>query len=198
MRPESPGVVEHRQERQLEPLVLASPLLEPILREWPAVALPDCWLVAGALAQTVWNDAFGFAPRHGINDIDLVYFDAADLSEAAEAHHSARIQPLFNELPVRIDVKNEARVHLWYGAKFGYQIRPYTSTEDAIGSFPTTATALGVRPDATGLSICAPFGLSDLFNLVVRPNKRQITRAIYETKVRRWKDLWPHLKFFAW
>jgi hypothetical protein len=32
---------------------------------------------------------------------------------------------------------------------------------------------------------CAPFGLDDLFGLVVRPNKRQITRAIYEAKVER-------------
>ncbi|MBL8893277.1 MAG: nucleotidyltransferase family protein [Rhizobiales bacterium] len=198
MRPESPGVDGGSKARKLEALVLASPILAPVLRDWPAIALPDCWLVAGALAQTAWNDAFRVAPRHGISDIDLVYFDATDLSESAEAHHSDRIQRLSYELPVRIGVKNEARVHLWYGGKFGYEIRPYVSTEDAIGSSPATATALGVRPDAAGLSNCAPFGLRDLFNLVVRPNKRQIARAIYETKVRRWEDLWPRLTIMEW
>lgn len=198
MRPDSPGLDDNGEARKLGALILASPILAPILRDWSAIALPDCWLVAGALAQTVWNASFGFAPGHGISDIDLVYFDVADLSETAEAHHAARIHRLFHELPVRIDVKNEARVHLWYGAKFGYEIQPYASTEDAIGSFPTTATALGVRPGASGLSIRAPFGLSDLFHLVVRPNKRQITRPIYEAKISRWKDLWPHLTYLSW
>src|SRR6201998_1885163 len=32
----------------------------------------------------------------------------------------------------------------------------------------------------SGLSIAAPYGLSDLFGVVVRPNKVQITRAVYE------------------
>ena len=37
---------------------------------------PVCWLASGALAQSVWNHAFGFAPEHGVSDVDLVYFDA--------------------------------------------------------------------------------------------------------------------------
>jgi hypothetical protein len=37
-------------------------------------------------------------------------------------------------------------VHLWYAEKFGNVLAPYTSTEDAITTFPTTATAIGVQP----------------------------------------------------
>jgi hypothetical protein len=44
----------------------------------------------------------------------------------------------------------------------------------------------------------APFGLDDLFGLVVRPNKRQITRAIYKAKVDRWRSIWPWLTFLPW
>src|SRR4029077_1290893 len=43
-----------------------------------------------------------------------------------------------------------------------------------------------------------PFGLDDLFGLVVRPNKRQITRAIYEAKVDRWRPIWPRLTYLPW
>src|SRR5690606_17633631 len=92
----------------------------------------------------------------------------------------------------------EARVHLWYEARFGYPIRPYRSMEDAIRSFPTTATAVGVRPEAGGLRIFAPFGLSDLFGLTVRANPAQITRAIYEAKTSRWLALWPRLRVTPW
>jgi hypothetical protein len=160
--------------------------------------LPDCWLVAGALAQTFWNNAFGLPLAHGIADVDIVYFDADDLSEEAELRHSRRIRDLFAELPLRIDVKNEARVHLWFEAKFGQTIPPYVSTADAISTFPTTATAIGIQRTMTQLRLVAPYGLDDLLDLIVRPNKKQITRSVYEAKVARWLTLWPRLHVLSW
>lgn len=183
---------------ELEDIVFKSPLLVSLLQRWSEIALPDCWLVAGAIAQTVWNHAFGLPPSHGINDLDIVYFDADDLSEQAEAGHVARVREMFSDLPVWIDVKNEARVHCWYEAKFGYSIPPYKSTLDAITTFPTTATAVGLRPNGYGLDYCAPFGLSDLLNGIVRPNKKQITQPIYEQKVKRWTAVWPGLRVVDW
>ncbi|WP_312884126.1 nucleotidyltransferase family protein [Rhizobium laguerreae] len=81
------------------------------------------------MAHSVWNRRFGFPPVHGINDIVIVYFDASDLSEDAEAEHAVRVRRAFSDLPVWIDVKNEARVYLWYEAKSGYPIKRYTSTD---------------------------------------------------------------------
>nr|WP_210316491.1 nucleotidyltransferase family protein [Rhizobium leguminosarum] len=172
--------------------------MSPLLERWHEIALPDAWLVAGAIAQTVWNHTFGLPLANGINDIDIVYFEANGLSEEAEADHAARIRTTFSDLPIWIDVKNEARVHLWYEAKFGYPIEPYTSTINAIATFPTTATAVGVRPHNGGLELCAPFGLSDLLGGVVRANKRQITREVYERKVDRWIKVWPELVVVSW
>ena len=182
----------------LQTIILKCPLLVPILDRWDRIALPDAWLAAGAIAQTVWNHAFALPPTHGIGDIDIVYFDGDDLSEEAEAAHAKRIDGLFVDLPVRIDVKNEARVHLWYEGKFGAPIRPYRSTRDAIATFPTTATAVGLRPSRDRLEICAPFGLADLLAPIVRANRSQITRAIYERKVERWRALWPGLAIESW
>lgn len=180
-------------------LVLArSPIVAAIVDRWPEIGLPDCWLVAGCLAQTVWNDAFGLPATHGISDIDLVYFDAGDLSEEAEAGHAARLRALFADLGLRLDVKNEARVHLWYAAKFGNALPPYVSTEDAITTFPTTATAVGVQPHPDGLHVFSPYGLSDLLGLIVRPNKKQITQPIYDAKVKKWQARWPGLRVVAW
>jgi len=186
------------QRVDLQTIVRKSPLLSPILGNWNRIALPDAWLVAGAIAQTVWNHAFGMPPTHGINDIDIVYFDGADLSEDAEAAHATRIRNLFADLPVSIDVKNEARVHLWYEEKFGSPIKPYASIEEAIATFPTTATAVGIRPAGDGLDICATFGLGDLLAPIVRANSRQITREIYERKVNRWSAFWPGLRIEGW
>jgi hypothetical protein len=179
-------------------IVLASPLLRSVLKRWDAIALPDCWLVAGAVAQTVWNHSFGLEPAHGISDIDIVYFDPDDLSQASEERHAARLREALSDLPAWIDVKNEARVHLWYEAKFGYPIRPYASIVDAIATFPTTATAIGIRPNSDKLSLHAPYGFTDLLGSIVRPNKKQITRQIYETKLARWRALWPKLVVIDW
>lgn len=183
---------------ELQAIVSKSPLLSSVLGEWDKIALPDSWLVAGAIAQTVWNDAFGFPPAYGIQDVDIVYFDPDDLSEDSEAEHSARIRTAFSGLPVWIDVKNQARVHCWYEGKFGYSINPYTSTAEAITTFPTTAAAVGLRPVHPNLELCAPYGLSDLLSATVRPNKKQITREIYEKKIARWIKLWPELRIVGW
>ena len=161
---------------RLRSIVVQSPLLAPVLDNWQNLALPDCWLAAGAVAQTVWNHILGLPLSYGISDIDLVYFDESDLSESGEAERAARARNALSGLPVWIDVKNEARVHLWYEAKFGRSIAPYASVTDAIASFPTTATAIGIRPSPEGLQLYAPYGISDLLGLVVRPNRKQITR----------------------
>lgn len=183
---------------ELQAIVSKSPLLSSVLSNWDEIALPDTWLVAGAIVQTVWSHIFGFPPTYGIQDVDIVYFDPDDLSEASEAEHSARIRATFSGLPVWIDVKNQARVHSWYEAKFGYPIDPYTSTAEAITTFPTTAAAVGLRPGLPNLELCAPYGLSDLLSATVRPNKKQITREIYEKKIDRWIKLWPELAIVGW
>lgn len=188
----------HSHENQLRQVLLRSPIVVPIIDRWPDIGLPDCWLVAGCLAQTVWNDAFGLPAARGISDIDLVYFDGGDLSAETEAAHAARIRALFADRGLWVDVKNEARVHLWYAEKFGNALPPYVSTEDAITTFPTTATAIGVQPRANGLRVFSPYGLSDLLGLVVRPNKKQITRPIYDAKVKKWLARWPGLRVVDW
>ncbi|MBV8737219.1 MAG: nucleotidyltransferase family protein [Alphaproteobacteria bacterium] len=172
--------------------------LAEILERFDEIALPDSWLVAGSIAQTIWNLRCDQPAEQGIKDVDLIYFDGRDFSVDAEAGHERRIRDLFRHLPIKLDVKNEARVHLWYQERFGYGIRPYRSSTDAIVTFPTTATAIGVRRTYGEFEYCAPFGLDDLFSLVVRPNKKQITRAIYEAKIERWRSLWPRLTIVPW
>lgn len=174
------------------------PFLKIVMARFDAIDLPDAWLVAGAVAQSVWNDTTGRSPTHGMKDIDIVYFDDSDLSASAEAGHEARLRALFAGLPLELDVKNEARVHLWYADAFGTGIEPYRSTADAIATFPTTATSIGIRPGRGTMDVCAPFGLDDLFVGIVRPNKRQVTQSVYDAKTARWRTLWPELTYVDW
>lgn len=168
------------------------------LKRLAALKLPSWYLAAGCIAQTIWNSAHGKASQSDIADYDLVYYDPNDTTVESEQAIGREAELLVADLPVELDVKNQARVHLWYSGHFGYGIQPYTSTEDAIGTWPTTATAVGVRLGECKLDVSAPFGLDDLFNLVVRANRVQITPDIYEAKVARWISRWPSLKVMAW
>lgn len=186
-----------QRSQQLANLALQNPWLKTVFTRTPELGLPNWYVGAGALCQTVWNDEHEFPLTEHISDIDLVYFDS-DLSEESESNHILNTQKCFSDIPIHIDLKNQARVHLWYEDRFGYPIAPYISVEQAIATWPTTATAVGMTLDNDILTVCAPFKLDDLFNLVVRPNKLQITRAIYEAKVSRWQKHWPKLQIVGW
>ena len=169
-----------------------------VLRRVPSLGLRDWYLGAGAVAQTVWNSAHGFDPAHAIRDYDIAYFDDSDLSESAERAAEAAAERLLADVGATVDVTNEARVHLWYGERFGRDIPAYESVEAAIATWPATATCVGVRYEGDRLVVCAPFGLSDLFDLVVRPNKAIVSRSVYEAKAARWKSAWPRLEVIPW
>ena len=124
---------------------------------------------------------------HGLRDVDFVYFQK-DQSETDEEIDREKIKTLFKDLPVPIDVINEARVHEWYPEKFGYPISAYTSSEDGISTW-LPAFSIGIRPEDLSLKIYAPFGLSDAFDMTVRPNKRQITEDIFLKMVSR-REWW--------
>ena len=183
---------------RLEPALASSPWLEQVLGALPALGLPRAHVAAGAVAQTVWNHATGRPPGHGIADLDIVYFDPADLSEEAEQAAAARVRAAVPALPLRLDVKNQARVHLWYEGRFGRPIRPYRSIAEAVATYPTTATALAIRRAGGRLHGHAPFGLDDLLALTIRPNRRLVSEAVYRAKATRWQALWPELQVLPW
>jgi hypothetical protein len=171
--------------------------------------MPNWYLGAGCIAQTVWNSFHGFELTRNIQDYDLAYFDSTDLSVETEERTIRKAQSALNDLGVTIDVKNEARVHLWYKKHFGNAIRPYQSIEDAIASWPTTATSIGVRYEEDGsLLVYAPFGLDDLLSIIVRPNRKQAEyfltedeltgREVYNQKAQKWVKAWPKLVVVPW
>ncbi|HEX6355836.1 nucleotidyltransferase family protein [Actinophytocola sp.] len=172
-------------------------LLTEVLARAATLALPDWYLTAGCLVQTVWNVVTDRPPTAGIRDYDLFYFDDTDLGWDAEDEVIRAGRRVFGDLPV--EIRNEARVHLWYEDRFGVPCPPYQSSEAAIDSFAMTTCCLGIRLDpGDRWRVYAPHGLADVFNLVVRPNPVLAPREVYETKARRWREQWPELTVLPW
>ncbi|PZM61982.1 nucleotidyltransferase family protein [Paenibacillus dendritiformis] len=184
---------------QLITIIERSEFLRDVFNRAKTLELESYFVGAGCITQTVWNHLTGRPLTYGISDIDIVYFDDANLSFEEEDIILKRATLCFKDIPIPVDVKNQARVHLWYELKFGIRLNPYGSVEEAITTWPTTATSLGVRVEQQGnWHVYAPFGLEDLFNLTLRPNKTLITEGIYQQKVAKWKSKWPELNVKAW
>ncbi len=176
----------------LETILRENSLFQMIFLRANQVNLPNWYVAGGCITQTVWNWKMRLPTLHGLKDVDLVYFNPNESALDEEAQR-LRIKKLFSDLPIPIDVINEARVHEWYPKKFGYSIPPYTSTEDGISTW-LPAFSVGIRLEGTQFKIFAPFGLSDTFNMIVRVNKRQITGSIYTNMVNRLQRDWPNIQ----
>ncbi len=173
--------------------------LTEVLARARLLDLPGWYLVAGCLSQTVWNAVTGQPPEAGIDDYDLAYFDARDLSWEAEDAVIKAAGEVFAGLPAPVQVRNQARVHLWYERAFGVPCPPHDSTEAAIDTFEATTACLGVRLLADGSwRVYAPHGLADVFNLVVRPNPVLAPGRVYLAKAARWQRQWPALTVLPW
>lgn len=117
----------------------------------------DYYVGGGCVTQTVWNALTGREPNYGIHDVDIVYYDP-DPAEQKERGMARHIADKLDGLPMETDIKNEARVHLWYERRFGYPVKPCRSVEDAIrtcicGIFSSAGTA-GGKAGAGPHSIC--------------------------------------------
>ncbi|MET9229852.1 nucleotidyltransferase family protein [Lentzea sp. NPDC003310] len=172
-------------------------VLTEVLEGAAELDLPGWYLTAGCVFQTVWNVVTGRPATEGVLDHDLFYFDASDLSWEAEDAVIRAGSSRFGTTAV--EIRNEARVHLWYEAKFGVPCPPHDCTESAIDSFAATTCCVGVRVEPGGRwRVYAPHGLSDVFDLVVRPNPVLAPRSVYEAKTARWREQWPELAVLPW
>jgi len=180
-------------------IVLADPLIGEALRRAAALALPDWLIVSGALYNAVWNRLSGRPSGYGTKDIDLFYFEASDLSWEAEDAVIRRAGPVFAALPVPVEVRNQARVHLWYEARFGGRYPRLASSAQALGTFAARTHAVGVRLDAAGRpQLSAPFGLDDIFSFRLVPNRVLDNRRTYEEKAARARQNWPEIETMPW
>ncbi len=187
------------QLKVLEKIIMSNKTLEEVISKAHLSGIENYYIGAGCIAQTVWNYMSGNPLEYGIKDIDFAFFDDKNIDYKYENSVVLKMKELFSNLQVDIDVKNQARVHIWYENHFSYKIQPYTSLEAALNTWPTTATAIGVRREHNGeLKVYAPFGLNDLFGKIVRANKVQINREIYEVKVSRWLSTWLDLLVIPW
>ena len=193
------GAGEAAQRAALAAIVRSSPLLMEVLRGLRDDGLADHLLVAGAIYNLVWNRLTGRPDLTGINDIDVFYFDDRDLSYEAEDLVIRRLAARFAHLPLPVQVRNQARVHLWFPQKFGVPFGPLRSSGEMLGRYASRTHAVAARLEADdSLTIVAPFGLDDIFSFRITPNPVLMNKPAHDAKGARAKSVWPELTVVPW
>jgi hypothetical protein len=153
----------------------------------------ESWCIgAGAIRNLVWDALHGYEIPTHLADVDVAYFDASDLSSTRDAEIQSRLAAHCPGIPW--EVTNQAAVHLWFESVFGHSVPPLTSLSDAIASWLEYATAVGLTllDDGT-VAVWAPYGLDDLFSMVVRRNPTRVSIDTYRKRVeqKRYLERWP-------
>lgn len=173
-------------------LVRQNPVNAAILERLPQLETfaPGVMLVAGSLFGTVWNVQSGRPAAENIKDYDLFYWDA-DLSYEAEDAVIRQAAELLADLDAPIELRNQARVHLWFNPKHGLNRPPLRSAREGIDQFLVECTCLGV--DARG-EVYAPYGLDDMAAGVLKLNALNHSPGLYAAKAASYLVRWPWLR----
>lgn len=189
-----------KTERDIIDLIREDEWMMDILRVAEKLNLPDWWIGAGFIRSKVWDYLHGYKKRTPLPDVDLIYFDKDDFagedenfSTKAEDKYQEEISK-FND-NVKWSVTNQARMHL------AHRREPYKNSEEGLSEWSETATCVGVRLENGKLKLIAPYGVSDLVNLIVRPIPAYETKFgydpdVFKTRIRdkEWLKKWPKLK----
>src|ERR1700731_1865292 len=128
------------------------------LGRFEEVTLPDTWLLAGGIAQTIWNLGPGQPAEFGLKDVDLIYFDELNLSFEREASYERRLQvsrKTQTPAPLRIGPGNPRCCNLGHRDKHrvgssATSRRCPRAVGSALGDRPSSEPLLGAHRDAAG------------------------------------------------
>ncbi|MEM7427619.1 MAG: nucleotidyltransferase family protein [Pseudomonadota bacterium] len=166
------------------------PHIVSVLEHVEALDLPDCWVAAGLIRNAIWDRLSGIPVRlETAADVDVVYFNPADLGKDADQAHEARLRAAAPTL--EWEVRNQARMHLKNGDE------PYADTEDGLRHFLETVAAIGARLREGRIELIAPYGVDDILKMILRPTASGRARPheyLARLERKRWHEIWPKLE----
>ena len=158
-----------------------------VLKTVRDLKLNDCWIGAGFVRNKVW-DIIHEIDRTELNDIDVIYFNKSNTTKDFDLAIEDKLRIINPDL--NWSVKNQSRMNVRNGHK------EYDDCNDAISFWPETATSIAVRLNFEDqIDYLAPYGLEDLFNLLVIPTPN-FDLTVYNERIekKRWKEKWCKLE----
>lgn len=186
----------NEQESQLIEIIKNEAWLMEILQAVQNLNLPDWFVAAGAIRNTVWDVLHEYKKRTPLNDLDIAYCDLTNLSSEKDKVLEKELEKTFSGYCTNFF--NQARAHLKKGSNTRI---PATISEEGIRYWIETPTCVGIRLERDlSFTICQPYGISDLMNLVVRPIPQPFQDLkLYQKRMqeKQWQKTWPKLKIYS-
>ena len=174
---------------------LTNPINRKILERLPILGLPQACLVAGCVWQPFLNLRSNKPVADQLHDYDVFYFDPTDLSFETEDRVIRQAAALFQDIDSVIEIRNQARIHLWYPDRFGCHCPPMSSAREAIARFPVRGTCLGLGAEPGGHVVSIePYGWDDLRQGILRPNPDCVDPTAFARKAASYQKRWPDLR----
>lgn len=184
--------IQNNNEIQLATLLKQDVYRMDLLKAIHRIKSKELWIAGGFVRNMVWDSLHGYKHRSELGDVDVFYFDIENIEKNEELKLSKKLNRILPN--VNWSIKNQARMHLHDNNQ------QYKNLEDALTKFPDTSSAVAVRlNNLNEIVIIAPFGLEDLFNLVVKPTpscqQNLLTYKKYKSRQieKKWTTIWPLL-----
>lgn len=180
------------RENELLEIIKGDKRLMRILQVAQSVNLPNWYIGAGVIRNTVWDTLHEVPQPSPIRDIDFIYYSAEPIDEVPIRK---KLQEVFPN--VEWDIKNSATVHEWYKAKRNIDRPALFSSEEDIDAWPETASCIGIRiTKDNSFLIYAPYGINDLLDMVFRRNKTNeysVSPEVFKRRVidKKIAQRWP-------
>ncbi|PKV48851.1 hypothetical protein ATE84_0865 [Aquimarina sp. MAR_2010_214] len=174
-------------EQELIKIIKSDLWMIGILKIVRDLRLNDCWVGAGFIRNKIWDEKHG-KNRTELNDIDVIHFDKSNSTKQYDSQIESKLRIANPNL--NWSVKNQSRMNIRNGHE------QYTDSNEAISFWPETATSIAVKLDFKNqIKYIAPYGLEDLFNLLVIPTPK-FDLTIYNERIekKRWKEKWNKLE----
>ena len=192
--------IEEQNKKFIEIIKKNSELME-ILDYIEELKLPNFYIAAGMVFQTIWKKYKKKDLNYKVKDVDIVYYDEDNLDKEKEEKLERQIEGYFNSKGInyKFDVHNEARMHLWKKENENKNIDQYKNSEDAIYQWIATVHAIGITKEKGKIKVYAPYGLTDIFTRTIRPIKHKYnSKELYDKKVESWKKRFDNLTIIEW
>ncbi|MCA3277110.1 MAG: nucleotidyltransferase family protein [Roseomonas sp.] len=179
-----------RDAADIADLIAHNPRMMRCLAVLAAHGPAGAWIGAGFVRNAVWDHLSGQdTEANPPADLDVVFHDQINATTERDSVFEAALHIASPDLPW--SVRNQARMHERNGH------RPYRDVADAMAHWPETATAIAARLGPQGVEILAPFGVTDVLEMIIRltpafRTKPEIPLARLEAK--GWRARWPRLR----
>ena len=178
----------------LKDIICKNEKVSTILKRLDELNLPEHYISGPSVLELAWNYLNKKDLLDGIDVIDFVYCDKLDKNEE---EIKSILKNEFKSLDIEFNVVNVAKIYFKDNKKMDMNSCEL-NLKEAIKLYPVIAKAIGVRSKNGEIEVFAPYGLDDVFNKILRPNKAIEDSDKYYNCVNNLIAKWTDLVIIPW